>query len=329
MSRGTALLQSLPGRLALATLGLCGVAILIHRASGQSVLAALTAAAVYFPIVVVLEGAMLACEALALWLLYGDARHQLRPAVMARAALVAYPMMVLLPMGRAAAEAMRAGLLAPYTSSARAAAAATRMQGISLVANAAISLPCALAALLLLGPSVLPAAIAANGCAVFFLGASVLYGGRRAGLGAWLGRLFKRVGKSGSQFDQHLREGATIPPRAVLGAFASRVLQFTQYMVLLRAVGGQLGLVRGLTAQGIHLVGSAMGDFIPGHLGVTEASYSIWSSALSLSAGTALAIALLAHLSQACWATLGSVAALVWPAPSLASLPPGSEGVSS
>ena len=155
----------------------------------------------------------------------------------------------------------------------------------------------------------------------------MLYGGRRAGLGAWLGRLFKRVGKSGSEFDEHLREGVTIPPRAVLCAFASRVLQFTQYMVLLTAVGGQLGLVRGLTAQGIHLVGSAMGDFIPGHLGVTEASYSIWSQALSLSAGTALAIALLAHLSQAVWATIGSLAALLWPAPPAAAQPLPAEGV--
>ena len=254
MSRAAGALRSLPGRIALAALGLCGVALLIHRASGQSVLAALSAAAIYFPFVVLLEGGMLTCETLALRLLYGDARHQLRPATLVRAAIVGYPMMVLLPMGRAAAEAMRAGLLAPYTSGPRAAAAAARMQGVLLIANAGISLPCALAALILLGPSVLPAAIAANGIGVFFLGASVLYGGRRAGLGAWLGRLSKRVGKSGSEFDQHLREGVAIPPRAVLCAFASRVLQFTQYMILLTAVGGQLGLLRGLTAQGIHLV---------------------------------------------------------------------------
>lgn len=315
MSRAMTLLRSLPGRIAMATLGLLGVAILVHRASGSSVLAALSAAAIYFPIVVLLEGGMLACEATGLWLLYGEARHKLRAADMARAAVVGYPMMVLLPVGRAAAEAMRAGLLTPQVGGARAAAAAARMQGVLLLANAMVSVPCALAALALLGRSILPVAIAVNAVAVLVLGLSVLYGGRRAGLGAWLGRLSKRVGHAGTEFDEYLREGPAVPLRAVLCAFASRLLQLGQYMVLLTAVGGQFGLIRGLCTQGIHLVGSAMGDLIPGQLGVTEATYSLWSSALSLDAAAGLAIALLAHLSQACWATIGSIAALVWPAP--------------
>lgn len=322
MSRAMSLLRSLPGRLAMASLGLLGVAILVHRASSSSVLAALSAAAIYFPIVVILEGGMLACEAAALWWLYGEARHKLRVADLARAAVVGYPMMVLLPVGRAAAEAMRAGLLTPNAGGARAAAAATRMQGVLLLANALISVPCALAALALLGPSILPAAIAFNAVGVLVLGLSVLYGGRRAGLGAWLGRLSKRIGHSGTEFDEYLREGPAIPLRAVLGAFASRLLQLGQYMVLLVAVGGQFGLIRGLSTQGIHLVGSAIGDLIPGQLGVTEATYSLWSGALSLDAAAALAIALLAHLSQVSWAAIGSVAALIWPAPPVATSSP-------
>lgn len=321
MSRAMSVLRSLPGRIAMASLGLLGVGILVYRASGSSVLAAISAAAVYFPIVVVLEGGMLACEALGLWLLYGEARHKLGPKDMARAAVVGYPMMVLLPVGRAAAEAMRAGILTPQAGGARAAAAATRMQGVLLLGNAMISVPCAVGSLLMLGPSILPAAIAVNAVGVLVLGLSVLYGGRRAGLGAWLGKLSKRVGHSGTQFDEYLREGPAVPLRAVLCAFASRLLQLGQYMVLLTAVGGKFGLFRGLCTQGIHLVGSAMGDLIPGQLGVTEATYSLWSSALSLDAAAALAIALLAHLSQASWATIGSIAALFWPAPPTAALP--------
>lgn len=321
MSRAMAVLRSLPGRIALSTLGLAGVGLLIHRASGSQVLAALQAAAIYFPIVVVLEGCMLACEAAGLYLLYGEERRKLAPADLARAAVVAYPMMVLLPVGRAAAEAMRAGLLAHKTSGPRAAAAATRMQGVLLLANALISVLCALAALALIGPSILPAAIAVNTVLVLGLGLSVLYGGRRVGLGAWLGRLSRRVGRSGTQFDDYLRQGPAIPVRSVLWAFASRLLQLGQYMVLLTAVGGQLGILRGLCTQGIHLVGSAMGDLIPGQLGVTEATYSLWSQALGLDAAAALAIALLAHLAQASWATIGSLAALIWPAPPAAASP--------
>lgn len=315
MSRAMSVLRSLPGRIAMAALGLFGVALLVHRASGSSVLAALRGAAVYFPIVVVLEGCMLACEAAGLYLLYGEDRRKLAPADLARAAVVAYPMMVLLPVGRAAAEAMRAGLLTQKTSGPRAAAAAARMQGVLLLANATVSAMCALAALLLLGPSVLPGAIAINTVVVLVLGLSVLYGGRRVGLGAWLGRLSRHVGRSGTQFDEYLREGPAIPVRSVLWAFASRLLQLGQYMVLLVAVGGQFGILRALCTQGIHLVGSAMGDLIPGQLGVTEATYSLWSHTLSLDAAAALAIALLSHLGQASWATIGSIAALVWPAP--------------
>ena len=86
MSRAMSVLRSLPGRIAMAALGLCGVALLVHRASGSSVLAALRGAAIYFPIVVVLEGCMLACEAAGLYLLYGEDRRKLAPADLARAA---------------------------------------------------------------------------------------------------------------------------------------------------------------------------------------------------------------------------------------------------
>jgi hypothetical protein len=314
MSRPLALLRSLPGRIAMATLGLCGVALLVHRAEGTSVIAALKAAAVYFPFILLLEGGMLACEAAALWRLYGEDRHKLGVADLARAAVVGYPMMILLPVGRAAAEAMRAGLLTAKTSGARAAAAATRMQGVLLLANAGISVLCTLAGLWLLGPSLLPAAVAANGIGVFVLGMSILYGGRRVGIGAWLGRRSARVGHAGSEFDAHLREGAAVPWIAVLLAFGARVLQTTQYALLLVAVGGALGVAPGLTAEAIHLVGAAAGDLIPGQLGATEASYTLWSQALGVGAGSALAIALLGHLNQACWATIGSLAALALPA---------------
>ena len=56
---------------------------------------------------------------------------------------------------------------------------------------------------------------------VLGLGLSVLYGGRRVGLGAWLGRLSRRVGRSGTQFDDYLRQGPAIPVRSVLWAFAN------------------------------------------------------------------------------------------------------------
>ncbi len=314
MPRPQALLRSLPGRIALSVLGLGGIAVLAHRAQWSAMAAVLSAAAPYFPFVVLLEGGMLACESAALWLLYGPDRHRLRPLDMARAAVIGYQIMFLLPMGRAAAEAMRAGLLTERTSGARAAAAAARMQGVLLLANACVSVPCALAALALLGPSLLPAAVAGNAVLVSILGTSLLYGARRAGIGKWLGRKSSLIGHSGHQFDQHLGEGTLVPPAALLLAFAGRLFQTAEYTLLLVAVGANLDVVAGFVSEAIHLVGAALGDLIPGQLGATETAYTVWAKALALSSSSALAIPILGHLSQMCWVLIGSLVALLGPA---------------
>ena len=84
-------------------------------------------------------------------------------------------------------------------------------------------------------------------------------------------------------------------------------MQVLQSGVLVVAVGGMFGLLPALCSEALHLVGAAVGDLIPAQLGATEINYQLSAGALSLRPVDALSIALLAHLSQLVWVTIGLV----------------------
>ena len=309
-----ALAQSPAGRIAGGLVGLLAVALLVRHTGVDAVARALARGAHLLPFILLGEIAILACTLCALRTLYGDARRAVPLSAWVRSGLIGYAVMGLVPAGRTAAEAMRAALLARYVGAARAAAAATRLQGVALIGNAAISLPAAWAAYHLLGPSLVPGAIVANGALVFVLGGAILLAGRRLGFGAFLGRRSTRAQAFGQAFDDHLRGEPLLPARAIGWEALSRCVQVSQCALLLSAVGGVVGIGQALRAEGVLLVGGALGDLVPAQLGVTEATYTLSSKALLLSASDAMAIALLAHLAQLFWVAVGSLVPLVWPA---------------
>jgi len=302
--------RSWAGRIIGTVTGLAVVGVLINLVSGSAVLAALHRAAVWLPVVFAFEGGMLACETFALWLLYQDDRHALSASDMARAALAGYPPMVLLPAGRAIAEAYRASILARRTSAHRAAAAAVLMQAVLLLATAVVSLLCAGATFIALGPGSLPAFMAGNAVLTGVLGGAILAGGRRSRIGAWLARRWERI-RSGPEFDAALISSA-FPWKPLLVTSAARVLQAAELAVLIFAVSGHTSIVRGFIAEGLHLVGATAGDLIPAQMGASEAAYALWAAALGLAPAGALAIALLAHVTQAVWALIGSAAQVLF-----------------
>ncbi len=89
-------------------------------------------------------------------------------------------------------------------------------------------------------------------------------------------------------------------------AALGRAAQTAEYGVILLAVGGVLTPVSALVVQGIHLVGAAIGDFIPGQLGAVEGAYRAFASTLGFGAdpARALSIALVARIAQIGLATL-------------------------
>jgi hypothetical protein len=316
MKRFAEIARSPPARVAAVVAGALIGWFSVKEAGFDRVRDALDRAIAFVPIAFVLEAAIVAFDVAALRSLYGEERKRVPLRAFVRAGLLGYPVMCLLPMGRAVAEAARAAMLAKHAGAPRTAAAAARIQGVLLAANAAICFACALGASSLASTMQLPLILAANGVLMLALGSAVLAAGARSRFGSWLGRIGGGGAAAfGASLDLHLREERGVPVRAFLAAFTARIVQVAQCAVLVAAVGGRFGPLEGLAAEGVNLVGATAGDLIPAQLGATEAVFTWTSDLLSLSPSDAISIALLIHFVQMAWVAVGLVASLFWVEP--------------
>jgi hypothetical protein len=87
---------------------------------------------------------------------------------------------------------------------------------------------------------------------------------------------------------------------AIAFSVIGRLVQSLQYGVVLHAVGGIATPTAVWATQGTHLVGAALGDLVPGQVGVTEAAYGVFATTLGLGGqpARALSIALMARIAQ-------------------------------
>jgi len=76
------------------------------------------------------------------------------------------------------------------------------------------------------------------------------------------------------------------------------VAQVVQCGVALAAIGQVAEPLRVLVVRGALILGSAVGDFIPGQLGATEATLVLGAGTLGLTAASAATLALLIHTAQ-------------------------------
>jgi len=320
LDRLLAAIRSPLGRIVAGAVGALCVLLIVRGIGVPAIGRVLAGAAALFPLVLALEGAQLACTTLALRSLYGP---RVPSGQLVRAGLIGYAVMGLVPAGRAVAEVTRASLLTRWVGAARAAAAAARIQVATLIANGIISIAAVVAVVVSASaPAWLPLAIAGNGAVTLALGASVLLAARRRP-GAWLGRVVPKAQGFGADLDDVLQAEPALPAGAIGWELLGRFFQVAQNAVFLACVGGEPTLSRALTSEGIHLVGAALGELIPGQLGATEGNYTLAAGALALPVASAVAIALLAHISQLVWVLAGSLVSVTWPAPPL---PEGTAG---
>lgn len=311
IARVIAVARSTPARIIAATCGLAGVALILHRLGWSRVGAALAGAASYLPIVLALDAIIVICSMLALRSLYGEAGRRVPGSQLVRAGLIGYAINGLLPAGRAVAEVARASLLSRWVGSGTAAAAATRMQAVALVAHGTMSVLATVAAIIAFGWTWLPFAIAVNAVVTLAVGASLLVAASRSRIGAWVGRRFSAQ-KFGIELDAALAREPAFPVRAIAWELLGRSIEVVEKAVLILCVGGALGFIPAVCVEGVHLLGAAVGDLIPAQLGVQEGNFTLAAHALGLTAADAVSIALLAHLSQLVWIVVGSVVPLVW-----------------
>ena len=285
----------------LLVVGVGAVAGLIHETGPARVWAVLKGSGPYLPLIVLLEAVWFSSDTFAVRSMLGRHGKDAPAKLYVRSGLLAYSIMVLLPAGRASGEVARAAILGPAVGSARAGAAAARINGVTLLANGLISLPCFVAVGLVVGFSnTLSLAVLGNAAVTGFLGIGILAVTRRAKVGGFLAKRFRGMVHWGPAFDEALREMPAIPYGAIAICFAGRLLQMVQYALILFAVGGSLNWSSGFVTQGIHLVGAALGDMVPNQVGFNEGAYRVFAEALGLGhdPARAVSIALVGRLAQ-------------------------------
>jgi lysylphosphatidylglycerol synthase-like protein len=268
-----------------AVLGVALLAVLVQRAGAEELGRVLARAAPWLPLVLLLEVARQALDAVATWVAYGSRAREVPWHCMLRAQLISTAVSSVAPAGRASGEATKAALLSPYTGGATALAAAATSQAASLVSGGLVCLPCAFAAYLRTGASWLTLVLGMHALVLLLVG-----------LGMHTGM-----------------HGRALPPaRPLVATLLGRTLQVAQYGTLAVAVGIDTTVVEALVAQGLHLVSMVVGALVPGQFGVRDGAFALSASAFGTTPARAMSIALLAHGTQGLFVLLGSLTPVVW-----------------
>jgi uncharacterized membrane protein YbhN (UPF0104 family) len=258
----------------------------------------------WLPLALSIEALRIVVELLSARKLFAMLRSPLSLVPLARVQMVGYSIGNLLPAGRAVAEATKAGLLAPLTTVANAAAVATTSQGLHLLASAFVLLFSSLAALASLHEG-LASALALQAAILAGAGMTVLGVSRMAPAeGKWFARL-PRFGAGLQAFRRALHALPAVPAAPFAWILASRLLQIGSIATLAHAIGFRAGPIAAFMGEGILLTGASMGDFVPGQIGAVEGAFAIFASQLGTSKANAIALALLLHLVQTFWVIAG------------------------
>jgi uncharacterized membrane protein YbhN (UPF0104 family) len=293
--------------------GLALAAWLIRGVGVARVLAVFSETWRWVPVVALLEVLFVSMDIVSLRCLLGEAARRVPWTAWVRSTAIAYASTILLPTSRAAGEAGRSAILSPTLGAADAITMCTRLEACGLFGNGVVSLLIVTVLLvgrvessplqlLLLGNAAL---CAAGATAILVLLAS-------GSFSEWLKRRLRRFEAKEHKGD--LRPRGRQVAVAILSSVVGRLFQTVQYGVALHAVGGHTTTVTAFTTQGAHLVGAALGSFVPGQIGVAEAVYRTFATTVGLGAdpARALTIALVARVAQiglavVCLATAAAV----------------------
>jgi hypothetical protein len=281
--------------------GLSLLAFLILDAGAGAVLDAMWTAGALMPLIVLFDAGWFVAEVAAHRTLLGPDAKRIPNAVYVRASLEAYAFVVLAPLGRLGAEAIRGVAFARFIGAPRAVAAGGNVQIASLCGNMFGSLPCAAAVFWLVGTeAALGWLVLGNAVLTGALGVGSMLLVRRGKLGARLAARWVGLVHRGAELDEALRVPRATMARAIAIAFLGRLSQAAQYGVILFALVSSFSVAATFALQGIHLVGAAVGDAVPGQLGVVEGSYRLFADVIGLGDRPAYAVSvgLLARASQ-------------------------------
>jgi len=296
-------------------LGIAAFAALVRGVGAAQIFDIVRALAGWLPLLIAIDAVRVVAEAAATVALSEPVRRRVPLGELCRVHLISYAVSSTMPAGRAAGEAVKAAMIARFVGAPSAAALGVANQANQMLGSALGAVPCVVAALWLTGFSALTAVIAVfvlvtvTGVTLFQLAC------RSRGVGAALLGRFNRIAHATSAFHDAIERIPVASPAATAAALLHRAAAVVQLGVLLWALGGRRGLGEALLAQGVSLVGGAVGDFVPGQLGATDGAFALAAPYLGLSLVDGIAISVMLHCVQAFWAVVGWTVPLFWKAP--------------
>jgi hypothetical protein len=289
--------------------GLVALGWVLHRAGPLVVLDVMGSASGPLLCVFVIEGARVGLDAYTTRELL-RARGELTFGAVFVAQLASYPATLLLPAGRAAGEAVKASLLAPRVGVSRAAAAAVVAPPLALAATFVVSLPCLAAAAARWGAHPLTVAIGVQASTAVGLAVLLVLTARSPRVGWVTRRISARLGARVQAVQAEVTALPVVPRGALTAQICNRCLLVAQVSVLAAAVGVGTSLVAALSTAGVHLVGLAAGDAVPGQMGATDAAFALSSDSLGQPLAHVVGIPVMLHVVQLGWLLAGVLAPL-------------------
>ena len=300
-------------RIALATFGLVMLVTIIQRVGADEVLEALSLTAPFLPITFTLEATRIGCDAWSTYLLLGERAKGISKLRLYLAHIVGHGVMNVFPAGRSASEAVKGTLLhRELGGPAAAVAMGTSNQANVLIASAIFSLGCAGAAFFVSTRPELPWAMVVHFVVLFLSGLGLRFAATHPRFVALIASKLPRIAAPLLRFSEHSRESSLFATGPIFAMFMGRLVQTLEYGTLAYAIGIRPGPLEALTVQGTNLVAAAVGVFMPGQVGSSEAIFAFAAEALGTTPARAMTIALSAHVSGMVWATTGLVLLALW-----------------
>jgi uncharacterized membrane protein YbhN (UPF0104 family) len=289
------------------TLGLAAIGSVVYQAGAGATREVLVRALPFLPWVVLLEGCRIGTEVLAARDVFRLLRARVPTWALVKAQVVGYSICNVLPVGRMASEAAKAGLLKSHAKLSETAAVAAVAQALHLVASAVILLPGFWAVRAAGGSSALSWAILGQCVLLAAIGSTLLVVARFVPLDRILAGRLPRLCAALERFRLAMGQLPRFPFSSLGWLVVNRALQVALIAVLLRAVGCAWSVSHPVVAESVLIVGGSAGDVIPGQLGAIEGAFCFFASAFGTTRPNGLAVALLIHLVQSLWVFAGFV----------------------
>lgn len=298
-------------RVVFALAGVAAVVLLVRQVGLRELGALLFRALPWMPLLLILEGGRIVAETYGTRATFGADADRLDVMSWFRMHLVANAALVVLPAGRAICEGIKIASLSRAYGAPRAAGYITVQHSMNMLALTVISVPCAIASYAIVGASLITFAIVAH-LALCLVGAFALQiAARRAVVPRMAAKWFVHSPGAVTTFRDTVRSLPWIAPRTLAGKVFNRALQVVQFGIVLHAIGTDTSSARALLADGVNLVGSALGEFMPAQVGAIDGSFALAAKALVITVAMAMALANLARIVQLIWSAVGALVPVI------------------